>query len=91
MHDFTELFGETPEQITISCDHPASLTVCYMGRGLSGTIEEARMNAKLISRSPEMLYILRELTNHHHSSFENEELYQKAQAIVDDLKDFTYG
>ncbi len=49
LHDFTGAFeAPTPGDVTISCDHPATITVASMGRALTGTLEEARANAALI-------------------------------------------
>lgn len=51
VHDFTHALGSrTPDaaEVTISCAHPGSITVAYMGNGLTGTIGEARANARRI-------------------------------------------
>lgn len=56
VHDFTEgvkAMGHTPTvaDVTISCDHPATLTVASMGNAFTGTFEEARDNARLMVAS----------------------------------------
>jgi hypothetical protein len=51
VHDFSGIEGE----VTVSCDHPATLTVAYMGSALTGTLEEKRANAKAISAVPQLL------------------------------------
>ena len=49
VHDFTGLgINATPRDVTISCDHPATITVAYMGNALTSTIVEARANARFI-------------------------------------------
>ena len=54
VHDFREV-AEDPNDlycITISCSHPDSITVAYMGRALTATPEEALANAALIAQAP---------------------------------------
>lgn len=48
VHDFTELFGDDPRQVTISCTHPDTITVCAMDRALTAEIGEAKANARHI-------------------------------------------
>jgi hypothetical protein len=45
VHDF---------DVTVSCDHPAAITICTMGHALTGTLEEANANVRLIAAAPEM-------------------------------------
>lgn len=54
LHDFTgpEINNiPSSRDVTVSCDHPATITVAEMGRGLTGTLEEARANASFIAHS----------------------------------------
>lgn len=44
-HDFSALGGD----VTVSCDHPASITVAYMGRSLTATLVEQQANAAFIA------------------------------------------
>ena len=55
MHDYTELFGDDPMQICVSCDELTELTICYMGHALKADLKEARDNASLIAAAPDML------------------------------------
>lgn len=58
VHDFSEICLEQAPQVgdvTVSCDHPATITVARMGRALTATIEEARANARLIAAAPDLL------------------------------------
>ena len=52
VHDFANVVdcGHAPSfsDITISCDHPATITVASMGRGFTASMEEARAGAALI-------------------------------------------
>lgn len=54
VHDFSDLgVPDGPEpsvrHVTLSCDHPASIEVAAMGCGLTGTVEEARANARRLA------------------------------------------
>lgn len=52
MHDFTSPeVNDNPgcDGVTVSCDHPATITLAYMARALTGTLDEARNNANLIA------------------------------------------
>jgi len=52
MHDFTSPeVNDNPgcDDVTVSCDHPATITLAYMARALTGTLDEARNNANLIA------------------------------------------
>lgn len=67
VHDFTEVPDFTdplPVDVTISCDHPATITVASMDRGMTATLEEARANAAFIVHAvnlhDEMVEALRE-------------------------------
>ena len=52
VHDFSGLAeSPSPGDVTISCDHPATITVASMGRALTGTLYEAQDNADLIVRA----------------------------------------
>lgn len=54
LHDFTgpEINNiPSSRDVTVSCDHPATITVAEMGRGLTGALEEARANASFIAHS----------------------------------------
>jgi hypothetical protein len=56
VHDFREASSEpTVSDITVSCDHPATITVCVMDRALTATVDEALANAHLIAAAPAML------------------------------------
>lgn len=47
IHDFRGASDKpSVHDITISCDHPATITVAYMGNALTATPEEALANAK---------------------------------------------
>lgn len=67
VHDFTGAVmpqhEPSPGDVTVSCDHPASITVATMGRSLTATLDEARANAALIVKTVnergELLSILR--------------------------------
>ena len=51
LHDFADpavSADPSPEDVTISCDHPATITVALMGRALTATLDEARANAAYI-------------------------------------------
>lgn len=55
VHDFSGMYeGEVfdPADITISCSTPDTLTVCYMGPGLTNTRHETLENAYLIANAP---------------------------------------
>jgi hypothetical protein len=55
VHDFTgpEVNDDPqPQDVTVSCDHPATITVASMGRALTATLDEARANAALIALAP---------------------------------------
>jgi len=60
MHDYTELFGDDPMRICVSCDECTELTICYMGNAVYADVKEARSNAHLIAAAPEMLEALEE-------------------------------
>jgi hypothetical protein len=58
VHDFSAVPGftnPTPGDVTVSCDHPATIAVASMDRALTATIDEARANARLIAAAPELL------------------------------------
>lgn len=71
VHDFTNAISPSyvpsPGDVTVSCDHPASITVAYMGGSITGSLDEARANAALIVRAvnerDELIAALRELLN----------------------------
>lgn len=63
VHDFADPAVSSdpgPEDVTVSCDHPATITVASMGRAMTATLDEARANARLIAAAPDMLEALRE-------------------------------
>lgn len=52
LHDFADIaVSEFPSvnDVTVSCDHPATSTVCQMGNAMTATLEEARANAAFIA------------------------------------------
>lgn len=58
VHDFADPAVSSdpgPEDVTVSCDHPATITVASMGRAMTATLDEARANARLIAAAPDML------------------------------------
>lgn len=63
LHDFTDAsINPDPKarDVTVSCDHPATITVAEMGGGLWGhkSLEQARKDAKYISVvNPETILI----------------------------------
>lgn len=61
VHDFRGA-SEHPDvhDITVSCDHPATITVCSMDRALTATPEEALGNANLIARAPLLAAVARD-------------------------------
>jgi len=61
MHDYTELFGNDPTNICVSCDELTELTICHMGNAVYASTEEARANACLIAAAPEMLNLLEDI------------------------------
>lgn len=70
VHDFTDAVqqcGHTPSpgDVTVSCDHPATINVASMGPALTASPEEARANARLIVRAvnshDELVAALRDL------------------------------
>ena len=56
VHDFRGA-SESPsvQDITVSCDHPATITVCSMDRALTATDEEALANARRIAANPDLV------------------------------------
>lgn len=62
VHDFRGA-SEHPDvhDITVSCDHPATITVCSMDRALTAAPEEALGNANLIARAPLLAAVAREV------------------------------
>lgn len=53
VHDFADpavSSNPSPGDVTLSCDHPATLTVAVMGNGMTATLEEARANARKLAR-----------------------------------------
>lgn len=44
-HDFSELVGSEPSttDVTVSCDHPATISVALMAGGLQGSVGEAAL------------------------------------------------
>lgn len=51
VHDYTSVaVSLSPANITVSCDHPAEITICSMGRALTADLAEARANARRIVR-----------------------------------------
>lgn len=53
VHDFAHpevSSNPSPGDVTLSCDHPATITVAFMGNGMTGTLDEARANAAKIAR-----------------------------------------
>lgn len=62
VHDFADpaiVWNPSPAHVTVSCDHPATITVASMDNALTATLEEARANARLIAAAPDMLAALR--------------------------------
>lgn len=62
VHDFSEAPGfanPSPADVTVSCDHPATITVASMDRAMTATLGEARANAHLIAAAPELLTALK--------------------------------
>ena len=55
MHDYTQLFGDDPTNICVSCDELTELTICHMGNAVYADVKEARANAHLIAAAPELL------------------------------------
>lgn len=89
LHDFSsaaELFGyeQSPGQVTISCDHPATLSVAVMAKAITGEIEEARANALLIVRAVNnfgaLIEILRDLLDA--AGNPSPELLKRAAAVL---------
>jgi hypothetical protein len=60
VHDGGVAYGQVrPFNLTVRCESRAYLIVACMEIGITGTMEEARANARLIAASPEMLSALR--------------------------------
>lgn len=59
-HDFSGV-SDNPKasDITVSCDHPATITIAEMGKGVTGDLKEAEANALHISlANPETVTLL---------------------------------
>jgi hypothetical protein len=55
VHDFSEIGGE----VTVSCDHPATITVATMDNGLTGALAEKQANAEMFANAPsDLRYLL---------------------------------
>ena len=53
LHDFAHPAVSSapgPQDVTISCDDPATITIAFMGNGLTASLEEARANARFFVR-----------------------------------------
>src|SRR4051812_21938380 len=51
LHDFADpavSSDPSPSDVTISCDHPATITVAYMGNAMTARLDEARANAAFL-------------------------------------------
>ena len=93
MHDYTELFGDDPMRICVSCDECTELTICYMGNAVYADVKEARSNAHLIAAAPEMLEALKDFYNLHESREDPEwhgsPLEQRASRAINKAKGAT--
>jgi hypothetical protein len=61
MHDFAHPSVSSdpgPQDVTVSCSTPDTITVASMGNALTATLDEARANAQLIAAAPDMLEAL---------------------------------
>ena len=89
-HDFTELFGDNSMQVTISCTHPDTITVCSMDRGLTGDIGESRANARLIVTAVNYHHRLREALRGALNAKSMED-YHDARALLAELDNLENG
>jgi hypothetical protein len=58
VHDFADpAVSSSPSchDVTVSCDTPATITVAYMGNGLTRELSEARANARAIAALPDLI------------------------------------